>query len=148
MAVKYSAGVKWKRSDFPVAPPGEGGVRRRSTEADASIIKGMSLRGDVQHDITAYFGANSGRINETCTGHRYDWVEPAPMNSLPPAGPPMVAQVISPGVAEFKRMTEEMRKLSERQEQMQRLLLNALQETGAIERPRMPRIGRRNMLGA
>jgi hypothetical protein len=55
--------------------------------ADASIIKGMLLRGDRQHDIAAWFGVNGGRIAEIATGYRFREVGPAIGDQLPPIGP-------------------------------------------------------------
>lgn len=55
-------------------------------EKDASVIKGMLLRGDRQHDIAAWFGVNGGRIAEISSGARFSWVLPD-SNDLPPAGP-------------------------------------------------------------
>jgi len=57
------------------------------TEADVAIVKGMLVRGDRQHDIAAWFGVNGGRIAEISTGARYDWVDQAHEDDLPPPGP-------------------------------------------------------------
>jgi hypothetical protein len=59
--------------------------------ADASIVKGMILRGDAIHDVAAWFGINSGRIanvkNARAEGAKWKDVPPAPAHSLPPPGP-------------------------------------------------------------
>jgi hypothetical protein len=59
--------------------------------ADASIVKGMILRGDAVHDVAAWFGINSGRIanvkNARMEGAKWKDVPPAPLQSLPPPGP-------------------------------------------------------------
>ncbi len=57
------------------------------TETDATFVKGMLARGDRQHDITAWFGVNGGRIAEIATGAKFRWVEPADDALLPPLGP-------------------------------------------------------------
>jgi hypothetical protein len=36
-------------------------------DGEIAIVKGMLIRGDRQHDIAAYFGANGGRIGEIST---------------------------------------------------------------------------------
>lgn len=57
------------------------------TDREISIVKGMLSRGDLQHNIAAYFGINSGRIAEINTGHRGAGVAAAPVEELPPPGP-------------------------------------------------------------
>jgi len=57
------------------------------TNDDAAIAKGMLSRGDRQHDIAAWFGVNGGRIGEIATGYRFNDVEEAPSQLLPPSGP-------------------------------------------------------------
>jgi hypothetical protein len=57
------------------------------TDQEISIVKGMLLRGDRQHDIAAYFGENGGRIGEINTGQRGGGVAAADQGDLPPAGP-------------------------------------------------------------
>lgn len=54
---------------------------------DASIVKGMILRGDRQHDIAAWFGVNGGRIAEIATGYRFANIDAAQSSILPPKGP-------------------------------------------------------------
>lgn len=54
---------------------------------DATIVKGMLLRGDRQHDIAAWFGVNGGRIAEISTGAKFAEVKPAKQTELPPQGP-------------------------------------------------------------
>jgi hypothetical protein len=62
------------------------------TAEHAALIKGMLLRGDRQSDIAACFLVNSGRIAEIhkgkgALGQTYKHTEPAPADTLPPAGP-------------------------------------------------------------
>lgn len=57
------------------------------TESDASLIKGMLLRGDRHHDIAAFFGCNQGRIAEIKDGSRFLKVAAADLEDLPPRGP-------------------------------------------------------------
>lgn len=57
------------------------------TGGDASIIKGMRLRGDRQHDIASWFGVNPGRVAEVLNGYAFHHIVPAEMKDLPPAGP-------------------------------------------------------------
>lgn len=54
---------------------------------DASIVKGMLARGDMQHHIAAWFGVNPGRVADVKTGKKYPHVVPAPADALPPPGP-------------------------------------------------------------
>jgi hypothetical protein len=60
----------------------------RLSEAQASLVKGMLLRGDRQHDIAGWFGVNPGRIAEVKDGHLHPGVAPAPPSQLPPQVPP------------------------------------------------------------
>jgi hypothetical protein len=60
----------------------------RLSEAHASLVKGMLLRGDRQHDIAGWFGVNPGRIAEVKDGHLYPDVHPAAPHLLPPQLPP------------------------------------------------------------
>jgi hypothetical protein len=63
---------------------------------DATLIKGMLLRGDRQHDIAAWFGVNGGRIAEIATGYRFAEVVPAAGDRLPPPGPyPRARQAVA-----------------------------------------------------
>ena len=57
------------------------------TEADATLIKGMLLRGDRHHDIAAFFGVNQGRIAEIKDGSRFTEAGAADQDELPPNGP-------------------------------------------------------------
>ena len=59
------------------------------TNSDASIVLGMSARGDREHDIAAWFGVNQGRIAEV-KGGSHGSVSAAPLEKLPPKGPPGV----------------------------------------------------------
>ena len=60
---------------------------QKLTEKDASLVKGMLLRGDRHHDIAAWFGVNQGRIAEINNGEKYGGVSPADPSILPPKGP-------------------------------------------------------------
>ena len=53
---------------------------------DVSIIKGMLLRGDRQHDIAAWYGVNGGRIAEIKTRKKFADVL-MQTRGLPPPGP-------------------------------------------------------------
>jgi hypothetical protein len=64
-------------------------------EDDARIAKGMLYRGDRQSDIAAYFGVNGGRIAEMAKGLTFWWVDPAPLDQLPPSGPYIVRALLS-----------------------------------------------------
>jgi hypothetical protein len=57
------------------------------TASDASLVKGMLLRGDRQHDIAAYFGVNGGRVAEIARGKAFASVKAARGSELPPSGP-------------------------------------------------------------
>jgi len=75
------------------------------SSADASIVKGMLIRGDRQHDVAAWFGVNGGRVGEIASGSRFRNVEAAPSSSLPPPGPyPSVreATIVIQALAEAK----------------------------------------------
>jgi hypothetical protein len=56
---------------------------------DARIVLGMVARGDRDHDIAAWFGVNQGRIAEVKAGEFGD-LTAAPIDQLPPSGPPGV----------------------------------------------------------
>src|ERR1700687_1078181 len=56
------------------------------TNKDASVVLGMVLRDDREHDIAAWFGVNQGRIAEVKDGSH--GVSAAPIQDLPPKGPP------------------------------------------------------------
>jgi hypothetical protein len=58
----------------------------RLTPIEASLIKGMLARGDLQSDIAAYFRVNGGRISEINTGQRFSEIA-AVIDNLPPQGP-------------------------------------------------------------
>lgn len=60
---------------------------RRLNGSDASLVKGMLLRGDRQHDIAAWFGVNPGRIADIAKGRRFVDVVTAEQSDLPPPGP-------------------------------------------------------------
>jgi hypothetical protein len=74
------------------------------TDRQIALVKGMLLRGDHQHHISALFGVDAGRIAEVKAGMPgVDWrrnptkgkgrvaigaeIEPAPPDELPPPGP-------------------------------------------------------------
>lgn len=69
------------------------------SEADAALVKGMLGRGDRQHDIAAWFGVNGGRIAEIATGLRFDHIDAAAENDLPPSGPYASGQVAHAALA-------------------------------------------------
>jgi hypothetical protein len=58
----------------------------RLSARQASLVKGMLLRGDRQHDIASWFRVNSGRIAEVKDGQLHPSAPPAPLNELPPPG--------------------------------------------------------------
>lgn len=57
------------------------------TNRDASLVLGMSARGDKKHDIAAWFGENQARIAEVEQG-QHGGVTAAPAIELPPKGAP------------------------------------------------------------
>lgn len=63
-----------------------GGSNRHVEPMMVPLIKGMLDRGDLQQDIAAFFGLNSGRIAEINTGQKHADV-PAVSANLPPPGP-------------------------------------------------------------
>jgi hypothetical protein len=121
------------------------GLVRKTTPADAAVIKGQLLRGDVQADIAALWGTNSGRICETNRGQRYADIEPAPPSSLPPPGPPIVrataATIQVTGVA--VKFWESLQRVEQKLDQVQTQLAGFGRRVGLIENPKTPRIGRR-----
>lgn len=72
------------------------------TTTDASIVKGMLVRGDRQHDIAAWFGVNGGRIAEIATGARYPEVTAAKSETLPPPGPYPAGRVATAAIEALK----------------------------------------------
>lgn len=60
---------------------------RVPTAEQAALIKAMLARGDMEHDVAAFFGLNPGRISEVNTGKRFPEVAAAPASLLPPPGP-------------------------------------------------------------
>lgn len=64
-------------------------------ESDARIAKGMLERGDRQSDIAAYFGINGGRVAEVAKRVTFWWVQPAPLDQLPPPGPYVVRELLA-----------------------------------------------------
>ena len=65
------------------------------TEGDLSLIRGMRLRGDRQHDIAAWFGVNPGRIAEVLSRPADEGHTPATPEALPPAGPYLSARALT-----------------------------------------------------
>ena len=63
------------------------GDDRELTERDAAIAKGMLARGDAQHHIAAYFGADSRAISHIKTRKAFADVSKAAPIELPPPGP-------------------------------------------------------------
>lgn len=124
------------------------GLVRRTTPYDAAIIKGQLARGDVQADIAALWGTNSGRIAETNTGMRYADVEPAPAAVLPPQGCPIVAATAATiqitGVA--NKFWESLQRVEQKLDQVQMQLAGFGRRVGLIENPRTPRIGKHRPL--
>ncbi len=59
------------------------------TTRDASIVLGMIVRGDHDHDIAAWFGVNEHRIAEVKAG-KHSPASAAEASELPPKGPPGV----------------------------------------------------------
>lgn len=57
------------------------------TNKDASIVLGMVVRDDREHDIAAWFGVNQGRIAEVKAGS-HGSIAAAQAQDLPPKGPP------------------------------------------------------------
>ena len=82
------------------------------TEDEASIIKGMLLRGDRQHDIAAWFGVNGGRIGEISKGRKFLAVTPQAEN-LPRPGPYMSGQVSESLMNEFRKLRGKARDIFE-----------------------------------
>lgn len=64
-----------------------GGSDRHVEPHMVPLIKGMLDRDDLQQDIAAFFGLNSGRIAEINTGQRFADVPAASVDQLPPPGP-------------------------------------------------------------
>jgi hypothetical protein len=61
-------------------------------DGEIAIVKGMLLRGDKQHDIAAYFGVNSARVNEINGGATGPSIVAASTEQLPPRGPYMAGR--------------------------------------------------------
>jgi hypothetical protein len=56
------------------------------THKDATIVMGMLVRGDHNHDIAAWFGENPARIAEIKDGSAFGVVQAASQAELPPRG--------------------------------------------------------------
>lgn len=81
-------------------------------EDEASIVKGMLLRGDRQHDIAAWFGVNGGRVGEISKGQKFLEVIPKSAN-LPRPGPYLSGQVSESLMEEFRRLRSKVRGILE-----------------------------------
>jgi hypothetical protein len=140
--------MRRKRRDSFLITDRVTGQKRHCVPEEAAIIKGQLARGDLQQDITAYWGTNSGRVAEINRGQRYAWLEPAPPSALPPPGAPIVAATAATiqvtGVA--TKFWESLQRVEEKQDQMLRQLAAFGRSHGFIENPRTPRIGRRRPL--
>jgi hypothetical protein len=100
--VRFDGAILTGAIGLPIGGPAEQGSRSeeyrkvqraqpsglRLSEAQASLVKGMLLRGDRQHDIAGWFGVNPGRIAEVKDGHIFPDVPPAAPRLLPPQAPP------------------------------------------------------------
>lgn len=141
-----------------------------STEADASIVKGMLDRGDRQHDIAAWFGVNAGRIADIKTGAKFPDVPPAPAHALPPPGPysyfaprpgaslaEQIQQALgaqdlrwAQGLAtvreELRVSARERRQTNEKIDQLQRQLVAFARDVKLVEAPAAPKVTRRRPL--
>lgn len=78
----------------------------RLSEADAAVVKGMIERGDRQHDIAAWFGVNGGRIGEISSGDKFDWIDAAPTDELPPPGPYLSGRSAQAAIDALERAKE------------------------------------------
>jgi hypothetical protein len=57
------------------------------TEEIASLVKAMVHRGDIKHDVAAFFGLNPGRVADVMKGRLFPSTRPATEVNLPPPGP-------------------------------------------------------------
>ncbi len=74
---------------------------------ETRFVKGMLARGDRQHDIAAFFGVNSGRINEVATGNcDYPNAPPMPEAELPPSGPYITRYALQPVIDTLEEAIE------------------------------------------
>ncbi len=80
------------------------------TEDDVSIVKGMLLRGDRQHDIASWFGVNGGRIGEVSKGRKFLRVSPQTTN-LPPPGPYLSGRASESLMGEFQKLRSKARNI-------------------------------------
>jgi hypothetical protein len=146
-----------------------------ATAADASIIKGMLLRGDRQSDIGAWFGLNNGRINElkkmsTAHARQFREVPPAPEHALPPAGPysyftprpgMSIAEQVQQAIAqihldtartlatvseELRISAQERRQTNGKLDQLQHQLIAFGRDLKLVETPTAPTVSRRHPL--
>lgn len=85
---------------------------KKLTAYEASVIKGMLLRGDRQHDIAAWFGVNGGRIGEISKGRKFLDVTPQ-VNDLPRPGPYPTGQASESFMAEFRKLRSKARRILE-----------------------------------
>ena len=147
-----------------------------ATAADASIIKGMLLRGDRQSDIGAWFGLNNGQINElhkmsTPHARQFRDVPPSPDHALPPPGPYSYftprpgmsiadqfqqalaaqdlkwAQALATIREELRITAHERRQTNDKLDQLQRQLVTFARDINLVEAPNAPKSTRRRPLG-
>lgn len=83
---------------------------KKLTGDEASVVKGMLLRGDRQHDIAAWFGVNGGRIGEINKGQKFLDVTPQTKN-LPRPGPYLSGQVSESYMEEFRKLRSKARNI-------------------------------------
>jgi hypothetical protein len=138
------------------------------SEIDATIVKGMLLRGDRQHDIASWFGVNAGRVAEVKTGAKHRDVIAAPMHALPPPGPYSYftdAKNGGPALStqeslerilatfdlkwsrELATAAHERRQTNEKIDILLRKVTALERERGLVEKPAAPRVSRRKPLG-
>lgn len=85
---------------------------KKLSDDDASVIKGMLLRGDRQHDIAAWFGVNGGRIGEISKGKKFLDVTPKTSN-LPRPGPYLSGQASESLMHDFRKLRSKARSIIE-----------------------------------
>ena len=86
---------------------------KKLTANDAAIVKGMLLRGDRQHDISAWFGVNGGRIGEISKGKKFFHVAPQTTN-LPHPGPYLTGKASDNLIGEFRKIRSKARHILNR----------------------------------
>ena len=85
---------------------------KKLTDDEASVVKGMLLRGDRQHDIAAWFGVNGGRIGEISKGRKFLDVTPKTSN-LPRPGPYLSGQASESLMNDFRKLRSKARSILE-----------------------------------